>query len=139
VNVLTAVFASSTNSTSTISDVEPGLLGFLVVAALGLALVFLLRSMNKQFRKLGPKPEEDEAEGASVAGASAAAGQRPLRGLAAHRAAMAAAEATANAESDAKRDLPGHCLTGPLAPAAAPATPTRRGALPRAAPTSPGR
>lgn len=97
-NVLAAVLASgSTNSTSTISDVEPGLLGFLVVAALGFALVFLLRSMNKQFRKIGPKPEDTEAEGAS-----AAASQRPLRGLAAHRAAMAA-DAETDAESDAKR------------------------------------
>ena len=79
------------NSTSTINDVEPGLLGFLVVAALGLALVFLLRSMNKQFRKIGPRP--DDPEGTEAEGASAAPG-RPLRGLAAHRAAMrAAAEA----------------------------------------------
>jgi hypothetical protein len=51
--------ASSTNS-STISNVEPGLLGFIVVAALGLALVFLLRSMNRQFRKIGPAPEDPE-------------------------------------------------------------------------------
>ena len=83
------------NSTSTINNVEPGLLGFLVVAVLGVALVFLLRSMNKQFRKLGPRPED--AEAAEAEGASAAASQRPLRGLAAHRAAMAAA-AKADAE-----------------------------------------
>jgi hypothetical protein len=102
VTVLGAVLASGTNSTSTINDVEPGLLGFLVVAALGLALVFLLRSMNKQFKKIGPKPEEPE--GTEAEGASAAS-QRPLRGLAAHRAAMAAAaEANADVESDAKRD-----------------------------------
>jgi hypothetical protein len=49
--------ASGTNS-STLTDVEPGLLGFLVIAALALALVFLLRSMNKQFRKIGPPPED---------------------------------------------------------------------------------
>ncbi|MGH3295916.1 MAG: hypothetical protein ACRDP7_29370, partial [Trebonia sp.] len=87
--------------------VEPGLLGFLVVAVLALALVFLLRSMNKQFRKIGPKPEETEAEGASEA-----VRQRPLRGLAAHRAAMAAAEADAESANgpastgptDAERD-----------------------------------
>jgi hypothetical protein len=97
VTILTAVLASGTNSTSTINDVEPGLIGFLVVAALGLALVFLLRSMNKQFRKIGPKPED--LEGTEAEGASAAANQRPLRGLAAHRAAMAAA-----AEADAKSD-----------------------------------
>jgi len=28
-----------------------------VVAAMGVALVFLLRSMNKQFRKIAPKAE----------------------------------------------------------------------------------
>ena len=56
-----AVLASSaSNSTSTIGDVEPGLLGFLVVAALGVALVFILRSMNKQFKKIGPRPEDPE-------------------------------------------------------------------------------
>jgi hypothetical protein len=38
-------------------DVTPGVLGFLVVAAIGVALVFLLRSMNKQFRKIAPKDE----------------------------------------------------------------------------------
>ena len=51
--------ASTTNSSS-LNDVEPGLLGFLVVAALALALVFLLRSMNKQFKKIGPAPEDPE-------------------------------------------------------------------------------
>jgi hypothetical protein len=56
-----AVLASSPgNSTSSISNVEPGLLGFLVVAALGVALVFILRSMNKQFKKIGPRPEDPE-------------------------------------------------------------------------------
>ncbi len=56
---IAAVASSTQNSTQTVNDVEPGLLGFLVVAALGLALVFLFKSMNKQFRKIGPKPEED--------------------------------------------------------------------------------
>ena len=67
-----AVLASSaSNSTSTIGDVEPGLLGFLVVAALGVALVYQLRSMNKQFKKIGPRPEDpsedlsDEADDGS--------------------------------------------------------------------------
>lgn len=100
--VLATVLASGTNSSSTISDVEPGLLGFLVVAALGLALFLLLRSMNRQFRKIGPKSEGPE--GTDAEGASEAATQRPLRGLAAHRAAMAAAaEADAKAK-EAKRD-----------------------------------
>ena len=47
---LAAVAASSSAS----NDVAPGVLGFLVVAAMGVALVFLLRSMNKQFRKISP-------------------------------------------------------------------------------------
>jgi hypothetical protein len=58
VTFLAAGLASSGSTSSTISNVEPGLLGFLVVAGLGVALVFLLRSMNKQFKKIGPKPEE---------------------------------------------------------------------------------
>jgi hypothetical protein len=62
----TGLASSSTNS-STLTDVEPGLLGFLVVAALGVALVFLLRSMNKQFRKIGPRPEEPESVAADEA------------------------------------------------------------------------
>jgi hypothetical protein len=91
-------FLLAASNSSTLNDVEPGLLGFLVVAGLGVALVFLLRSMNKQFRKIGPPPEDTEAEGASEP-----ASGRPLRGLAAHRAAMAAAETQADAESVAKR------------------------------------
>jgi hypothetical protein len=58
---LAAALASG-SSNSTMNDVEPGLLGFLVVAGIGVALVFLLRSMNKQFKKLGPPPEETDAE-----------------------------------------------------------------------------
>ena len=51
--VLTAVAASSSAS----DDVGPGAIAFLVVAAMAVALVFLLKSMNKQFRKIEPKPE----------------------------------------------------------------------------------
>ncbi len=89
-------FLVAASNSSALNDVEPGLLGFLVVAALGVALVFLLRSMNKQFRKIGPPPEETDAD-------EPGAGQRPLRGLAAHRAAMRAAEAAAEPHG-AKRD-----------------------------------
>ena len=58
--VLAAVAASSSAS----NDVAPGVLGFLVVAAMGVALVFLLRSMNKQFRKITPAPGPTEGDGA---------------------------------------------------------------------------
>ncbi len=50
--VLAAVAASSSAS----NEVAPGVLGFVVVAAMAVALVFLLRSMNKQFRKITPDP-----------------------------------------------------------------------------------
>ena len=65
--VLAAVAASSSAS----NDVTPGVLGFLVVAAMGVALVFLLRSMNKQFRKIAPKEQATGSEGFE----GAAAGQ----------------------------------------------------------------
>jgi hypothetical protein len=45
-------------------NVTPGLLGFVVFAVMAVALVFLLKSMNKQFRKITPK-----AEGAAAANA----------------------------------------------------------------------
>ena len=38
------------------NNVVTGVLAFLVVAAMGLALFFLLRSMNKQLRKVAPDP-----------------------------------------------------------------------------------
>jgi hypothetical protein len=49
---LTVIAATS----SSVNNVEPGVLGFLVVAGIAVALVFLLRSMNKQFRKITPDP-----------------------------------------------------------------------------------
>ncbi len=59
----------SVSSDNTLNNVEPGLLGFLVVFFIGVALFFLLRSMNKQFRKL-PPPEEADIDGADIEGAS---------------------------------------------------------------------
>ena len=52
--LLTAVAASS----STSDDVNTGVIAFLIVVAMGVALVFLLRSMNKQFRKIDANPIE---------------------------------------------------------------------------------
>jgi hypothetical protein len=85
VTFIALLASSSSNSTSTIADVEPGLLGFLVVAAIGVALVFLLRSMNKQFKKIGPRsegiedPSDADADGShpdAAFDASAAAKRR---------------------------------------------------------------
>ena len=58
VGVLAAAASASDN-------VTPGLLGFLVFAVMAVVLVFLLRSMNKQFRKITPK-----AEGTATASAA---------------------------------------------------------------------
>ena len=54
--VLAAAAASSASD-----DVSTGVIAFLIVAAMGVALVFLLRSMNKQFRKI--TPEQDAPDG----------------------------------------------------------------------------
>jgi hypothetical protein len=77
---LAAVALSSSAGNSTMNNVEPGLLGFLVVAGIGVALVFLLRSMNKQFRKLGPPPEESQEAQEAQAGTADAEAKRAKRG-----------------------------------------------------------
>ena len=53
-------------------NVTPGLLGFLVFAVMAVVLVFLLKSMNKQFRKITPK-----AEGTATAHAAPASKTAP--------------------------------------------------------------
>ena len=58
-----AALAAAAGSSAASNDVEPRVLGFLVVAAIGVALVFLLRSMNKQFRKIEAHPLETDADG----------------------------------------------------------------------------
>jgi hypothetical protein len=61
-------------SASVASQVEPGVLGFLVVAGIGVALFFLLRSMNKQLHKVSAdrtyfsqRPDSPERTGADAA------------------------------------------------------------------------
>ena len=78
--LLAAAALSSSAGNSTMNNVEPGLLGFLVVAGIGIALVFLLRSMNKQFRKLGPPPEESQEAEEAQAGTADAEAKRAKRG-----------------------------------------------------------
>jgi hypothetical protein len=70
--VLAAVAASSS-----VDNVTPGVLGFLVVAAMGVALVFLLRSMNKQFRKITPEAEKPEEATGAKGSKPAQAGTSP--------------------------------------------------------------
>jgi hypothetical protein len=99
---LISLLAAGSGNSSSLSNVEPGVLGFLVVAAMGVALVFLLRSMNKQFRKIGPGPEDtddttaDEApEGEAGAGAQADGAQQAPAGQDATKSAGRDADATA--------------------------------------------
>jgi hypothetical protein len=56
--VTLGVLAAAAASSSASDDVAAGVIAFLIVAAMGVALVFLLRSMNKQFRKIDANPLE---------------------------------------------------------------------------------
>jgi hypothetical protein len=73
--VLAAVAAAAPAS----DNVTPGLLGFVVFAVMAVALVFLLKSMNKQFRKITPKAEGAAAANA-VPGSKTAAGSKTAPG-----------------------------------------------------------
>jgi hypothetical protein len=55
----------------------PGVLGFLVVAAMGLALFFLLRSMNKHLRKVVREPRWREEADGQEPGGQEPGGQEP--------------------------------------------------------------
>lgn len=74
-HVAVGVLAGSQQSVA--SQVAPGALGFLVVASMALALYFLIRSMNKQLRKVGADkrtydaPEPGSPELSSTVQASA--------------------------------------------------------------------
>ncbi|MDH2428815.1 hypothetical protein [Sphaerisporangium sp. TRM90804] len=57
---VTAVYALAAPAT----PVGPGILGFLVVAAIGVALYFLVKSMNKQISKI-EVPYEGEPDSPS--------------------------------------------------------------------------
>ncbi|HET9946341.1 MAG TPA: hypothetical protein VFR56_11880 [Actinomycetes bacterium] len=46
-------------------DVSPGVIGFLVVAALGVATWLLIRSMNRQIRKIDLPDDPDDTRDAS--------------------------------------------------------------------------
>jgi hypothetical protein len=70
-------------TSSSVNDVEPGVLGFLVVAGIGIVLVFLFRSMNKQFHKITPDPSVDSASAAAsgfAQSSASASGEDPATG-----------------------------------------------------------
>jgi hypothetical protein len=55
---LSALAAAAVSNSSA---VQTGVICFLIVAGLAVVCVFLFRSMNKQFRKLGPHPDERDS------------------------------------------------------------------------------
>lgn|GEM_PF-1524294 len=61
------------------TQVSPGLLGFLVVAAIGFALYLLIKSMNKQISKIQVPHEADleREEKAAKQGAAEKTGGKP--------------------------------------------------------------
>jgi hypothetical protein len=73
-------------------DISPGVLGFIVVAALAVALFFLLRSMNRHLRRVSSARDEGRELGTradddrlGISGADAAggpAGSAATRGVA---------------------------------------------------------
>ena len=62
------------------NNVVTGVLAFLVVAAMGLALFFLLRSMNKQLRKVAPGPKWREQARDGRSGTTAGGDTAPGHG-----------------------------------------------------------
>jgi len=64
------------------SQVVPGVLGFLVVAAMGVALFFLLRSMNKHLRKVALSPAGARKRAARKAWTAGTAGTAGMAGMA---------------------------------------------------------
>ncbi len=63
--VLAAAVAAGSVSSNL---VVPGVLGFLVVAGMSVALFFLFRSMNTQLRKVAPPPATPDAAPAAKTG-----------------------------------------------------------------------
>ena len=59
---------------SAASQAAPGVLGFLVVAGMGVALYFLFRSMTKHLRKVAVDPRQDHVAADGPAAGSPASG-----------------------------------------------------------------
>ncbi len=60
---------------SAASQAGPGVLGFLVVAGMGVVLFFLFRSMTKHLRKVAVDPRQDPVAASSTAANGTAPGR----------------------------------------------------------------
>ena len=67
----------SVAAASAASQAAPGVLGFLVVAGMGLILFFLFRSMTKHLRKVAVDPRQDAVAASSAPASSAPASSAP--------------------------------------------------------------
>ncbi|MFI9099607.1 hypothetical protein ACIGXA_03710 [Streptomyces fildesensis] len=74
------------------NKVTPGLIGFVIFAAIALSLWALMKNMGKQFKKIDFEEAPDPAAGAA---------RKPSRGLRAHREAQAARAAQASQDNPA--------------------------------------
>lgn len=61
-------------ASSAASQAAPGVLGFLVVAGMGVVLFFLFRSMTKHLRKVAVDPRQDPVAASSTPANGAAPG-----------------------------------------------------------------
>ncbi len=61
------------------NQVTPGVLGFVVVALLGLATYLLIRSMNRQIKRIDVPDEPSQAEGSATDGTGKDAGDEPAQ------------------------------------------------------------
>jgi hypothetical protein len=59
---------------SVASQAAPGVLGFLVVAGMGVVLYFLFRSMTKHLRKVAVDPRQDQVAASGPAAGGGAPG-----------------------------------------------------------------
>ena len=95
--VAAPLLAAASNSAN---DITPGVLGFLVIAAMGAALFLLLRSMNKHLRRVRAVRDAGLAPGSDL-GSVAVGGA--LRGSAESRADISA-DGSVNGRIDGRID-----------------------------------
>jgi hypothetical protein len=97
----------ASSSAPAAGQVVTGVLGFLVVAGMGVALYFLLRSMNKQLRKVVREPRwREEARRGEQPGGTGDSGGGEFGG--AGKGAGAGDGAGARPEQDYSRNGTGH-------------------------------
>lgn len=70
-----AAHLAATGIAAPLSDAGPGLIAFLIVFAIGIALYFLVKSMNRNLAKIEVPYEDDVRRGEAVAPPEAGAAE----------------------------------------------------------------